>query len=100
MQNEPPRSMDPADQTATFTSAVLSPMYEGLTAWDPTLQVVPSLATAWKADPTQAQWTFTLRDGVRFHDDTTCDADAVVASFARHLDAKRGLASSGRFRNI
>src|SRR3954462_15692480 len=31
MQTEAPRSMDPADHTETYTTAVLDPMYEGLT---------------------------------------------------------------------
>jgi glutathione transport system substrate-binding protein len=100
MQSEPPRSMDPADQTATFTSAVLSPMYEGLTQYDPSRTVIPCLATGWTADPAGTSWTFQLRPGVTFHDGSKCDADAVAASFHRHLDPKRGLASSGRFRSV
>ena len=47
LQSEPPRSMDPADHTATTTASVLSPMYEGLTRFDETLQAKPSLATEW-----------------------------------------------------
>lgn len=35
MQNEAPRSMDPGDQTATFTDTVLKPMYEGLVDLSP-----------------------------------------------------------------
>ncbi len=99
LQSEPPRSMDPADHTATTTASVLSPMYEGLTRFDETLQAKPSLATEWTSDPAGLKWQFKLRPGVTFHDGTKLDAAAVVASFARHLDSKRGLASSGRFRD-
>lgn len=39
----------------------------------------PLLATSW-ATADARSWTFTLRDGVRFHDGTRFDADAVVAN--------------------
>lgn len=40
----------------------------------------PLLATSW-ATADSRLWTFTLRDGVSFHDGTPFDADAVVANF-------------------
>lgn len=98
MQSEAPRSMDPGDQTATFTATVLDPMYEGLLRLTPDLKLAPALATAWHHDDTGLVWTFTLRPEVTFHDGTPFNADAVVANFTRHLDAKRGLAASGRLR--
>lgn len=100
MQTEAPRSMDPADHTASYTAAVLAPMYEGLTRYNEKLELEPALATAWTSDPALKEWRFTLRPGVKFHDGGTMDGNAVVASFQRHLDTKRGLASSGRFRNV
>jgi glutathione transport system substrate-binding protein len=100
IQNEPPRSMDPADQVATATAAVLAPMFEGLTRYDEKFNAVPGLAASWTSDPEGTVWTFKLRPNIRFHDGTPCDADAVVASFQRHLDVKRGLAASGRFRGV
>jgi glutathione transport system substrate-binding protein len=100
MQSEPPRSMDPADHTASYTAAVLAPMYEGLSRYNEKLELQPGLATAWSANPAQTEWTFRIRPGVTFHDGSKLDAAAVVASFQRHLDTKRGLASSGRFRAV
>jgi peptide/nickel transport system substrate-binding protein len=47
------------------------------------------LATTW-ATRDNRTWTFTLREGVRFHDGRPFDADAVVANLA-------DLASEGRF---
>lgn len=100
LQSEPPRSMDPADQTATFTGNVLAPMYEGLTQFDRNLEVQPLLATKWSVNADGTRWTFTLRSGVKFQDGTPMNAAAVVASFTRHLDTKRGLAASGRYRAV
>lgn len=100
MQNEAPRSMDPGNQTATFTGTVLDPMYEGLLRMSPELKPEAALATSWSSDESGLKWTFKLRSGVTFHDGTPFNADAVVANFARHLDAKRGLAASGRLRTF
>lgn len=100
MQTEPPRSMDPADQTATYTSNVLDTMYEGLTQFDQNLEIKPLLATRWTASKDGRTWTFTLRQGVKFQDGTPLNAAAVVYSFQRHLNEKRGLAASGRFRKV
>jgi peptide/nickel transport system substrate-binding protein len=46
-----------------------------------------ALAVTW-ATRDQRAWTFTLREGVRFHDGTAFDADAVVANF-EHLRRER-----------
>jgi glutathione transport system substrate-binding protein len=100
MQTEAPRSMDPGDQTATYTAALLDPMYEGLLKRDPDLSLKPALATEWSSDAAGLLWTFRLRPGVKFHDGTSFDADVVVKNFARHLDTKRGLAASGRLRTF
>ncbi|HXB56182.1 MAG TPA: ABC transporter substrate-binding protein [Vicinamibacteria bacterium] len=48
----------------------------------------PALATTWASLDRRA-WTFTLRKGVRFHDGTLLDADAVVANL-ENLRLKRG----------
>ncbi len=99
LQTEAPRTMDPGDHTATYTRAVLDPMYEALTQFDEFLQVRPSLASSWSSDPTGLTWTFKLRPGVRFHDGTPLNAEAVAASFNRLLDRRRGLAGASIFRN-
>jgi peptide/nickel transport system substrate-binding protein len=46
-----------------------------------------ALAVTW-ATRDQRVWTFTLREGVRFHDGAAFDADAVVANF-EHLRRER-----------
>lgn len=90
--------MDPADHTATYTTAVLDPMYEALTEFDENLHIRPSLATSWSADNTGSSWTVKIRTGVRFHDGTPLTSRAVIASFKRLLDPKRGLAGATTFR--
>ena len=50
-------------------------------------QLEPMLSTSWKqVDDTH--WNFTLRDGVKFQDGTTLDADAVVGALDQLLKAE------------
>jgi glutathione transport system substrate-binding protein len=91
MQSESPLTMDPEDHTASFTMDVLDPMYECLVRFDQNLDIVPSLATRWSVDSSGTKWTVELRKGVRFHDGSAFNAQAVVDSFNRLLDPERGL---------
>ncbi|HEX7824245.1 MAG TPA: ABC transporter substrate-binding protein [Mycobacterium sp.] len=67
--------------------------YEGLLDYAPGQQkpqLVGKLATSWKANPDNTQFTFTLRDGVTFHDGTPFDSSAVKASFDRRHAVGQG----------
>ena len=65
------------------------PIFEGLTLWDLTRSdtlagLRPGLAEKWaqdKADPTR--WIFSLRRGVKFHDGSDFNADAVIWNLER-----------------
>ncbi len=64
-------------------------IYDGLTRLNldqteelPTPQ--PSLAESWEVNADQTEWTFTLRQGVTFHDGTPFNADAVIFQFDRN----------------
>ncbi|MFW0783444.1 ABC transporter substrate-binding protein [Gordonia sp. CPCC 206044] len=68
-------------------------LYEGLTRYDllqsnETPKVVPALAQSWEISPSRTRWTFHLRRGVRFTDNTPFDADAVMFNLDRYLDPK------------
>lgn len=53
-----------------------------------TTDLEPSLATEWKASQDGKTWTFKLRNGVKFHDGTNFDAEAVKFNFERWWDDK------------
>jgi ABC-type transport system substrate-binding protein len=65
------------------------PIFEGLTLWDLSRSDVlaglrPGLAEKWtqdKADPTK--WVFNLRRGVKFHDGSDFNTDAVIWNLER-----------------
>ncbi len=50
----------------------------------------PDLATRWYPNEDGTVWTFHIREGVRFHDGSTLDADDVVYSLARVIDPDYG----------
>lgn len=50
-----------------------------------TLEIVPALATKWEVDD-ELVYTFSLREGVKFHDGTDFNSEAVKAIFDYMLD--------------
>lgn len=79
-----PAGLDPHLITA-FNSVVIvqSNIYEGLTAIDKDLAVVPGLAESWEISEDGLTYTFKLRSGVKFHDGSDMDAEDVAASIRR-----------------
>ncbi|MEM7653962.1 MAG: ABC transporter substrate-binding protein [Pseudomonadota bacterium] len=76
------QSLDPHGLNETFTLGFLGNVYEGLTAYDENLSVVPGLAASWQnTGPTT--WEFKLRSGVKFHDGGTLTVDDVEFSWKR-----------------
>lgn len=57
-------------------------MFDTLVWLTPDFQITPDLATKWEISDDKKTYTFTLREGVTFHDGTPFDAEAVVANFA------------------
>ncbi|WP_028568852.1 ABC transporter substrate-binding protein [Salinispora tropica] len=50
-------------------------------------KVSPGLAESWTPDESGTTWTFKLRSGVKFHDGTDFDAEAVCVNFDRWYNA-------------
>lgn len=79
-----PVMLDPAMASDGETFRVARQMYEGLVSLKPgTLELEPLLATAWKGSSDGKSYTFMLREGVKFHDGTDFNAEAVCANFDR-----------------
>lgn len=93
-----PKSMDPAAVTAVNDFRILMNVYDGLTRYkDGTLEVEPSLATSWKITNGGKTYTFKLRKGVKFHDGTPFNAEAVKFNFDRMLDKNHPYHNTGPF---
>lgn len=79
-----PAGLDPHIVTA-FTSfqVVNGTVYEALTEVGPDLRIRPALAESWEVSDDGLTYTFTLREGVTFHDGSAMTAEDVVASIER-----------------
>lgn len=77
--------LDPHSAYDSDASAIFFGAYEMLVRFkgSETLEFEPMLADSWEASEDQTEWSFTIPEGVTFHDGTPCDAAAVVASFQR-----------------
>jgi len=79
-----PLMLDPALASDGETFRVARQMFEGLVGAAPgTTDVEPLLATEWETTNGGKTHTFTLREGVKFHDGTDFNAEAVCANFDR-----------------
>jgi len=91
-------SLDPARASDIESLEVAEQVYGRLVRFTAgRLDPEPDLATSWSVSADGTVWTFDLRPGVRFHDGTAFDADAVVFSFSRQVDASHAQRS---YRNI
>lgn len=61
-------------------------VFNRLTQQDAQLQVKPDLATKWECTPDLKSWTFTLRQGVKWHDGTPFTAADIVFTYKRLQD--------------
>ena len=93
-----PKSMDPATVTAVNDFRILMNVYDGLVRYkDGTLEVEPSLAESWDISDDGKVYTFQLRKGVKFHDGTDFNAEAVKFNFDRMLVKDHPQAGTGPF---
>src|SRR5450631_4305415 len=76
------KSLDPYTLKETTTIAHHGHVYEGLTARDKDLKIVPALAESWET-PEPTRWRFHLRKGVKFHNGDPFTADDVLFSADR-----------------
>lgn len=82
----PPPSLDVAiNVTAASREATLF-FLETLVTYSEDYQVIPMLAEKWDSSEDGTTYTFTLREGVKFHNGKEMTSEDVVASFTRFLD--------------
>jgi hypothetical protein len=88
-----PRTLGQPDQGFEGNRFTGLTMYDALTMWDlssadkPSV-MIPGLATEWKVDEAdKKKWTFKLRPGVKFHDGSPFNADAVVWNVEKGAEA-------------
>ncbi len=76
-----PRDLSPGEKDAYYCSIILQ-------VWEPLVKlengkIKPILAESWKMSEDGKEWNIKLRKGVKFHDGSDFNADAVIANIDR-----------------
>jgi peptide/nickel transport system substrate-binding protein len=88
MQNGEPAGLYCGDETDGEALRACEQIGESLLAYEVGgTAVVPALAESYETNEELTEWTFKLRDGVKFHDGSELDAQDVVASYEMQWDA-------------
>lgn len=93
-------SMDPLDTNDRSTQSITKAIYEGLYTFDKDMQIVPALAESYKVTGGGRIYTFKLRPGVKFHDGTPFDAEAVKVNFERRTSPEARSQRTAMFKHL
>lgn len=83
-------TLDPHTMVSAGTREVLFNVYEGLVKPDTNGNLVPTVASEYSISDTGDTFTFTLRDGVLFHNGNTVTVKDVVYSISRAAGLETG----------
>jgi peptide/nickel transport system substrate-binding protein len=92
-----PTTLDPQGAIHATGVQINKVVFESLVQFDAAGVPKPLLAASWETSPDGKTWTFKLRDGVKFHDGTPFDAQAVKFTVDRIVDGSAGGSSSLAF---
>lgn len=89
-QGAEPRGLDPAFVDDGESAKVIVNVYEGLLAYEEdSTELKPCLAESWEVSEDGLSYTFKLKEGVKFHDGTDFNAEAVKYNIDRQLPPQR-----------
>ena len=93
-----PVNLDAAQVTDFNSTRVIRRITESLVAFpDDSAALVPGLAESWTVSSDGLRYTFKLRRGVKFHDGTPFDAEAVKFSFERQINPDHPANKLGKY---
>ena len=93
-------TMDPYDASDTLSYSAAKSMYEGLFGFDKDMKLHNVLAEGYKVSDDGLVYTVTLKKGIKFHDGTEFQADAVKANFDRVTNKANALRRYTLYYNI
>jgi len=93
-------TMDPYDANDTLSQAVVKSFYEGLFGFDKDMKMMPVLAESFQASKDGKVYTVKLKHGIKFHDGTDFNAEAVKANFDRVTNPDNKLKRYNLYKNI
>jgi ABC-type transport system substrate-binding protein len=86
-------TLDPARMNQVLQFQITSNVLSGLTHIDANLVAQPDLATDWTVADDGKEWTFNLREGIKFHNGDPFTAEDVVFTYNRSRDPKQSFHS-------
>jgi ABC-type transport system substrate-binding protein len=88
---------DPYRSRGIQAGYVADNLYNNLVTIDPDLNILPDLAESWEVQEGGRVYLFRLHRGVRFHDGTPCDAEAVQWNLTHVMDPESNAAQTQFF---
>ncbi|MFW5741834.1 MAG: ABC transporter substrate-binding protein [Spirochaetota bacterium] len=95
-----PDTLDPHATSGTLTFQTIRSFYDTLVEPNRSGELVPALAQSWDVSDDNLVWTFTLRDGVTFHNGDALNSADVKATFERLLDPEIASPKANEFASI
>jgi peptide/nickel transport system substrate-binding protein len=96
----PASDLDPILVNNEGALAILGQSGEYLIFSDSKLNAVPRLAEKWEPNRDGSQWTFKIRQGVKYHDGKPMTAEDVAATFNLHADPDSGSNALSAFTGV
>lgn len=96
VNRDDPQSLDTIRIQSTTLMHVIAPIYNGLVQFDPEdpfKKLAPDLATEWNFGENGKQVTFTIRQGVRWHDGRSFDVEDARFTLDRIVHPPKGVVS-------
>lgn len=93
-------SLDPHDMLAAGTKEIFFNVYEGLYKADSDGNLVPAVASGVEISEDGLTYTFTVKEGVKFHNGNPVTAEDIKYSVEKFADIEGGAPSIAAFSNI
>src|SRR5512144_433365 len=91
---------DTYDANDTLSQAMAKSFYQGLYGFDKDMKMIPVLADSYTASKDGLIYTFKLKSGIKFHDGTDFNAEAVKVTFERAINPDNKLKRYNLYKNI
>ncbi|WP_047983523.1 glutathione ABC transporter substrate-binding protein [Ornithinibacillus californiensis] len=83
--------LDPQHMNDNTSEQVIRMIYNGLLRFNEDSEIVGDLAEDYQVSDDGLEWTFNLKEGVKFHDGSDFNAEVVKKSFDRVINKENGL---------
>jgi len=85
-----PTNLNPFKATREPEMWIVKLIFEPLFTINPKMEIESLLVESWKASGDHRTWTFVLKKGIKFHDGTPLNAEAVKFSLEKHMIGSQG----------